>query len=375
MKTLPVDISDFKEMKDKDYFYVDKFKGGIIIKKLLIGLVIVITIINCSFINTNATPKVNKNGEVAGNIYYTDIKAYLKNTPINAFNIGGKTVIECEGLNWYYLFDVYWYSDKRELTVDNKSENNVMDLYAGKNLSSSQGKIGDIAGQYYYSDITTYLDGKEIESYNIGGKTVIPMEAMVDYGYNVTWDNDKREIRAVFEGLKFDTDIGTCSRASLENFSYDLNPKVVYNGQITIDDKPILNTDIFIHSNIYSNYYVSLKQTLEALNIPFQWDSNTNTLNINWDNNLKINPISDKEDTEKKPFDILPKDVKMNIVSNGKIYPILSGLIPYGHFDNAEIKRFDLYAYEYKDIVYIPISTLADILGLNYDEELNMTTK
>ena len=58
-----------------------------------------------------------------------------------------------------------------------------------------QAKPGDIAGNYYHTDIRTYLNGAEIEAINIGGQTLISAEAMQYYSFGVWWDADERTLR------------------------------------------------------------------------------------------------------------------------------------------------------------------------------------
>lgn len=54
--------------------------------------------------------------------------------------------------------------------------------------------IGAIAGQYYSTDIRTYLNGVEIDAINIGGKTLINAEDMAYYSFSVQWIPDTREL-------------------------------------------------------------------------------------------------------------------------------------------------------------------------------------
>lgn len=53
---------------------------------------------------------------------------------------------------------------------------------------------GDIAGQYYSTDIVTTLNGVEIDSINIGGQTLISAEDMQYYSFSVYWMADEREL-------------------------------------------------------------------------------------------------------------------------------------------------------------------------------------
>ncbi len=54
---------------------------------------------------------------------------------------------------------------------------------------------GDIAGTIYTTDILTQIDGRSITSYNIDGETLIALEDLSRYGFNVTYNDS---VRAVF---------------------------------------------------------------------------------------------------------------------------------------------------------------------------------
>ena len=54
--------------------------------------------------------------------------------------------------------------------------------------------VGEIAGQYYSTDIRTYLNGVEIDAINIGGKTLINAENMAYYSFSVQWVPEAREL-------------------------------------------------------------------------------------------------------------------------------------------------------------------------------------
>ena len=157
-------------------------------KKLLSLVVVLIVLVPA--LSCNAA-----NGDIAGSIYYTDIKTTMYSAPINALNIGGRTVIDAEALNWHYGFDVYWLADERKLDITDKGGIFVsLQAAAGETLEEMKGKPGDVAGKFYYTDIKAYLNGREIESYNIGGRTFIVAENMRDYGYDVVWNEEHRTL-------------------------------------------------------------------------------------------------------------------------------------------------------------------------------------
>ncbi len=151
--------------------------------------------IACALTLVASAPVLAAPGDVAGQYYYTDIKTYVYHSPITSYNIGGKTVIDAEILNWHYGFDVYWYEDTRRLEITDKGgEFNSYQAMSGELCSSENGAVGETAGDYYYTDIVTTLNGKEIESYNIGGRTCILAEALSDFGYNVDWNEAERTL-------------------------------------------------------------------------------------------------------------------------------------------------------------------------------------
>lgn len=63
-------------------------------------------------------------------------------------------------------------------------------LFSGSALA----KIGDAVGSVYSTDITASVDGMPIRSYNIGGRTVIVAEELSDYGFEVIWKPEERQL-------------------------------------------------------------------------------------------------------------------------------------------------------------------------------------
>jgi len=55
-------------------------------------------------------------------------------------------------------------------------------------IISAANKPGDRLGDVLSTDITAYIDGHAIQSYNIGGDTYIVVEDLLNYGFNVVWD-------------------------------------------------------------------------------------------------------------------------------------------------------------------------------------------
>lgn len=142
------------------------------------------------------------NGDIAGNIYSTDILAYVNGKTINSYNIGGKTAVIVEDLSGDadYGFNVWYSDDTRTLTVNSNGSNGYGELEV------QRGKSGKITGNIYETDIKVIFNSKEVKGYNIGGKTAVCIEDLgtvtedsPNYGYgyseylcNFNWDGDNR---------------------------------------------------------------------------------------------------------------------------------------------------------------------------------------
>jgi hypothetical protein len=138
---------------------------------------------------------------VAGNYYYTDIKTYLWNTPINSINIGGMTLIDAESMS-HYGFTVELHDNERWLEIVNVNGTILPEAANGSFLNTKFGKPGIAAGKYYHSDIKITLDGRQIASYKADGKTFISAEAMKDFGYDVIWNDNLRTLSITMDYLR-----------------------------------------------------------------------------------------------------------------------------------------------------------------------------
>lgn len=131
-----------------------------------------------------------KSGDIAGNYYSTDIKTYLNGAQIDAINIGGQTLISAEDMQ-YHSFFVYWSNEERTLEIH---ETELASNGVPPEVKNSTLPSGSVLGNYYETDIVTYLDNEPITAYNIGGRTYIHAEAMRDFGYVVNWYADERKL-------------------------------------------------------------------------------------------------------------------------------------------------------------------------------------
>ena len=128
-------------------------------------------------------------GDVAGKYYSTDIVTTLNGAQIDAINIGGQTLISAEDMRCFG-HAVIWDGKERTLRITETTAQ-VKNPPA---VSKSSKPSGSVMGNYYVTDIVTYLDGKPITAYNIGGRTYIHAESMREWGYIVNWFGTTRRL-------------------------------------------------------------------------------------------------------------------------------------------------------------------------------------
>lgn len=138
---------------------------------------------------TPAATTTQQAGTVAGDFYSTDILTTVNGAPVDAINVGGRTLVCAEKLD-SCGFRVTWDNAARTLQVARSS---AQPTAAGSAARGTQ-TPGTRLGSYYYTDIVTYLDGKPIVAYNTGGRTWICAEDMEGWGYQVTWDGESRTL-------------------------------------------------------------------------------------------------------------------------------------------------------------------------------------
>ena len=150
-------------------------------------------------------------------------------------------------------------------------------------------KKSNSIGSVLSTDITTFIDGMPIVSYNVDGSTVVIVEDLVNYGFKVTWEPEARKLIASAGKLPaaapkyvnstsdlpigtpvgeiFATDIVTEINGR-EYTSYNMNGQTVVVLE-TLGDR-MIDTDI----NIY-NPYKYASGGFKTL-----WDNDTRTLNV-----------------------------------------------------------------------------------------------
>lgn len=338
--------------------------------KKIIAILLFIIAVNCT-----ADAAV---GDVAGNVYSTDIKTYMFDHQLNAYNIGGKTVIICEDLGWYYGFNVDWKADERVLEITDTSKNReyVSDVSFMTQRDISQ-NIANRPKDYferkapehiYYTDIVTTLDGRRINSYNVNGRTAIVAEDLRDYGYEVIWNETDRTLNIYerFENVSVKTDIG--EGFAVEEIS-EYTVKCAQNSQIakkitTQGESRDINT--FTGEYFYSSMF-PLKETFDFLNIKYSFENNILTIDTS---NAKIDvTVTDYAYEEQKVHsDITDKELKKlyveKVILDGAETDIQYSYIS-GHFQNMHTGRRKAAPYICGETVYIPYDFLVDVAKIN----------
>lgn len=136
-------------------------------------------------------------GDVIGDIYSTDIIAYVDDAPIRSYSLNGKTAVILEDLR-RYGFTVGYNDNLRAVYAGV-----LYNTYASEPDTVERGQCGEIVGHIYYSDITASINGVDVPSFSLNGETAVAIE---DIGGDITqtdrsntgmmykWDAENRTI-------------------------------------------------------------------------------------------------------------------------------------------------------------------------------------
>ena len=138
-------------------------------------------------------------GDVIGYAQPTDIIATINGYKIESYNVNDLTYICVEDLR-YYGFDVYYDNATRSLSFGRSSSTSISPNTTNPKYSS----IGSNSQRrpILYTDIVTYANGIYTPASNINGQTIINFNSLSQFGA-VSYDNNKREISLVINGLNF----------------------------------------------------------------------------------------------------------------------------------------------------------------------------
>ena len=160
-----------------------------------ISLFLVISMILTAVFTFPATA-AQKVGDKLGDVLNTDIKTYINGRRIPCYNIDGKSVVRIADLR-NYGFDVEYDEDTRTATVERNYGKKFTPI---KDIENNTKKPGTAAFSYLYTDISAYVNGKRVKSYNTEGYTAIFFSDLGDYG-TFSWDGAARESKLTFTPL------------------------------------------------------------------------------------------------------------------------------------------------------------------------------
>ena len=153
-------------------------------------LALVVMVVMLLAVAVQAAPKV---GDIVNYTLYTDIALYIDGKPVKSFNIDGYTAVRVEDLV-YYGFDVVWNQAARTVKATRGTAGTSTEAGPGAYIAPKN-MIGKRAERVYYTDIRCFLDYKEVQSYNIGGETIIFVDDLAAiYAETTKWNPDTREL-------------------------------------------------------------------------------------------------------------------------------------------------------------------------------------
>ncbi len=136
-------------------------------------------------------------GDVVGNIYSTDIRAFINDIEVESYAIDGKTVVIVEDVldNTQYIYN----DDERQLSI---LSFDIKGINEGRSQATSY--IGDVVGNIYETDIKTTIYDMIVPSYCLDGKTAVAIEDLAydsvysPWGASYLWNGEERTLKLEF---------------------------------------------------------------------------------------------------------------------------------------------------------------------------------
>ena len=143
-------------------------------------------------------------GDPLGWVLNSNVTAYIDGYPIRSYNINGYTYIVAEDL-MSYGFNVEWRGSEAKLVI-HKNRTSVPANYTATYQHTANTEVpGTPAFQYLYTNITTWIEDKQITGYNIGGNTCICMDDLANYfSQSYVWDGQTNTISLATGSFKSD---------------------------------------------------------------------------------------------------------------------------------------------------------------------------
>jgi len=135
-----------------------------------------------------------KVGEVVNHALHTDIVAQINGHGLRSYNVNDRTAVVAEDLA-KYGFKVEWDGVERTLSVSRTMDDKGMPEdpkdYPKYEKDPLRAPVGSRAEDILSTDIVTYVAGKQVESFNINGETLVWFSDLGCFG-DVTWDAQSR---------------------------------------------------------------------------------------------------------------------------------------------------------------------------------------
>ncbi len=136
-------------------------------------------------------------------------------------------------------------------------------------VGASAAKVGEVV----HTDIVAYISGYPIPSYNYKGTTMVVAESLLDYGFDVTYDNDERALRISHNPEKAIT---------AQYFPAENTHQV---GSFAMD---VLSTDIVTYiegrrvasRNVGGMTVISMDDLAACYIAPYVWDGSARTISL-----------------------------------------------------------------------------------------------
>ena len=112
--------------------------------------------------------------EIVDYVLETNIRAFIDGYEIPSYNISNRLGVVAEDLRGYG-FDVIWNAEERSLKITQNKKGVTAPVSAAAAEAGSSHPV-------YSTNIVTYINGEEVESFNIGGYTIIYLRELERFG-------------------------------------------------------------------------------------------------------------------------------------------------------------------------------------------------
>ena len=134
-------------------------------------------------------------------------------------------------------------------------------LFMGQQIEAQENnKVGDIMGEVKSTDICTYIDSIYIDSYNYSGYTYVIVEELKDYGFNIDWNQDSKELNIT----RNKSQLPIFTNVDYLNKLYDIRNRSEINKGVKVFD--VLYSDIrtYADRSLVNTYNINGKTVVQV---------------------------------------------------------------------------------------------------------------